>query len=174
MREGQFELTDPITKRRFQNSIKTISDFPLSSYETLIKELIEAQKAGYSFDFYNPNNFLVDKDNERINIVDLEKRKIKQENELGNILYCLSGANYLPTFMEAREKEYDESVKYEVKEDFTNVLGKFIKAMQLQGVKFDKNNEFLKVLVESDYFGDFLFEKDINKRWNALKEYGVL
>lgn len=53
-------------------SMRKLSDFPQSSFDDFMKKiafLINAIKARP--DFYNPNNFLIDYENKKINIVDV-------------------------------------------------------------------------------------------------------
>ena len=66
---------------------------------TLIDKFIELDEAGYKFDYYNPNNFLLDEDKGSIEIIDLDKYKAPYKNDLGNALWALTNIEYLNTYL---------------------------------------------------------------------------
>ena len=65
-------------EKEFNETLDTLMSLPDSTYSQLIDDIREIRKSGLDIDVINPNNFLLDMKNKRINIVDLH------ENTLGN------------------------------------------------------------------------------------------
>jgi len=76
------EVNDFINKDMAQ-----LSEFPQSSFDDLVKKVSFIHNTtDYKFDFYNPNNFLIDYKNKKINIVNISKINEPKYNECNNII----------------------------------------------------------------------------------------
>ena len=60
-------------KKSYLNDLETISNFPQSSYINYAKKLKKIDENGYKADSFNPNNYLLDVENQEINIIDSYK-----------------------------------------------------------------------------------------------------
>ena len=140
LREGAVSYEADSRKEKYSQSLKKVANMPIESYKTLIDEVEEAAKAGYTFDYLNSNNILVDDKNKRFNLIDMEKSR--QGVNYGNILYALTNYCYYPTYT---SNSFSNKVSSAEKDDATDntikIIQKFMVAMQQKGVKFDKQNK---------------------------------
>lgn len=139
LRSGEIEYESPIRKEKFANSIKTLANLPISSYEKLIDDYKKAADAGYFFDHLNSNNLLVDEENQTICFIDMSKRKDKPN--FGNLLSALTNSCYLDTYI----SNYDD---YPVSNDEKNmaikntitIINKYLEAMKNKNETIDFDN----------------------------------
>jgi hypothetical protein len=54
------------------SKLQMVSQMPQNTYNTLANEVKTICKGGYLFDFYNPNNILIDNEKKALNIVDID------------------------------------------------------------------------------------------------------
>ena len=144
----------------------------------LIDKFIELDEAGYKFDYYNPNNFLLDEDKGSIEIIDLDKYKAPYKNDLGNALWALTNIEYLNTYLSS----YDESShlisdndKNEAVGNTIEVISKYTKALQNKGKKYSSDGyEFMTQLFESYPMSFYLKTLDRSEKLQKLKDMGVM
>ena len=55
----------------FRNTMKDLAELPDKAYEKFIDDIISLRKLGFDIDTWNPNNYLLDKKNKCINIIDI-------------------------------------------------------------------------------------------------------
>ncbi len=60
-------------KKSYLNDLEIISNFPQSSFIDYAKKLKKIDENGYKADSFNPNNYLLDVENQQINIIDSYK-----------------------------------------------------------------------------------------------------
>lgn len=69
--QGKAYPSEGSVKTFIKHDMALLSEFPQESYDEFIKKLSFIQNATpHSFDFINPNNFIIDYKNKKINIVD--------------------------------------------------------------------------------------------------------
>lgn len=175
LREGELSYEASERKEHYASTIHKVAQLPVESYEKLITDIREAEKAGYRFDHLNSNNLLVDEENESINLIDMDKSRVPAN--LGNVLYALTNICYFSTF----SSKYDESPMSDDEimtaiKDTMDITDKFIQAMQNKGEKFNRNEcsyEFFN-LMSSLPFCFYCKTGDDNAKWNVLADKGVV
>lgn len=174
---GVVAYEDISRKRQYADSLKTIAEFPTKSYEELISNLLEAESHGYKFDSENSNNFLVDKDTQAINLIDMDKistkKDITKHNELGNALYALTNINYFSTYL-ADDSQISNEDKNDAIENTITVIEKYTDAMKNLGVKFSTDNGKLHQLLWSLPFTFFCRTNNDEEKWQKLDEMGLV
>ena len=138
LRKGELPYEALERKLHYAESIHDVAQLPVSAYEKLISDVISANEAGYSFDYLNSNNLLVDKNDKSINLIDMNKSG--GGVNLGNVLYALTNISYFSTY----SSSYDENPMSEddvnkALNDTIQIISKFMQAMQNMGLKLDKN-----------------------------------
>ena len=174
LRFGEISLHDISRKIQYSKSLKAIARFPISSYEKLLDDIIDIKQSGYSIDYENPNNFLYDEENQRINIIDLNRINTTNKNDFGNILSTIVGNKYSMIYMASAKGTINKADKDETIKNFVTVMDKFIKAMQNKNLKFDTKNYYFRELLENPLCDYFFDETDYTRRMDKLKEMGVI
>ncbi|MBQ8635183.1 hypothetical protein IJ425_03420 [bacterium] len=161
-------------KEKYARTIHKVSQLPVESFETLLQELKIANEAGYVFDHLNSNNLLVDEENQRINIIDMEKGSIIVD-PIADLFYALTNISYLKTYMAQYTNPTSEEERNKVIEDTITIIQKFTQAMQNQGMKFEKDNISLQA---DDVFRSYpcaaaFMARNKEEVWNALSQMGI-
>ncbi len=176
LRQGELPYEDMERKKYYASSIHKVAQMPLESYEKLIDNLQAVAKSGYSFDHLNSNNFLIDGDNNNINMIDMDK--VNKKVDYGNALYALTNINYFSTFASKYDKNpiSNEELEQAIN-DTVEIIEKFINAMQNKNVKFKNRHEysyeFMK-LFTSFPFAFYCKAIDENQKWEKLEQIGVV
>lgn len=174
LRAGESAYEDRGRKEHYAQCLQILADMPQEAYEQLLSNVAEIGEAGYKFDYYNPNNFLLDEENQQINMIDLEKANTKYNNNPGNLLWALSNIDYLSTYMSSMDNvPIEEDDKNKAFENTITILDKYIKAMQNQGLKFENGYEFNN-LVSSMPFSFLLRAVKNEDKYQKLQEMGVM
>ncbi len=117
-------------------SLKLLSSFPIDSFKEVVEEVVQANKAGLKFDFYNPNNIMIDEENKKINFVDVDKGSIHPlKNQLADILFSLLDGEFAKNF-----NKYCNSntKKNEARKYSYEIICKFETAVRACGADFQK------------------------------------
>ncbi len=110
------------------SSLKKMAQFPLEAYKQMIRDIMQANDAGYIFDFYNPNNIMLDDENKRINFVDVDPACKESVNyQFSDILYALLDGDFGITFLNSNE---DKDLIGQAKKYSDIIKEKFEKAIQ--------------------------------------------
>lgn len=139
IRDNDVPYEDYSRKEKYEKTIHETAKLPQKAYDTLISEIIEADKLGYKFDFLNSNNLLVDDKNEKINIIDMQKGGVNTDIMSG-LLYALTNIRYFKTYTATNYNQVSDEKKQQACQDTMEIIGKFVVAMKNQNVKFDLNN----------------------------------
>ena len=65
-----WRLGKSVNLETFWNTVEMLSKLPDKVYENYIDDVIKIREHGYDIDTWNPNNYLFDKESNRINIID--------------------------------------------------------------------------------------------------------
>lgn len=109
MRRGGIEAD-----KNYINSLKTLAEFPQSSFDEVAETFAMLNKQGYAFDPSKPGNFLIDAKNKKINLVDLNPTKTPH-NALSYMLIPMIDTSYFNSFKKNKvgtEPEFQEINKY--------------------------------------------------------------
>lgn len=162
-------------KEYYANSLLKLASLPQSSYETLIDEMIKASEMGYHFDHLNSNNLLLDMENQRINLIDMEKSK--RPVDWGDTLYALTNINYFSTY----SGKYDPNPMTQedissVVQNTLEIIEKFTKAMQNKGVKFNEVGSYsveFEDFLRSPICSIFCKTGDKEEKLQTFKQMGI-
>ncbi len=161
-------------KEYYAKTIAQTASLPLEAYEKLISDFQKVYKAGYHFDHLNSNNLLIDEKNKSINLIDLDKLKMKPN--YGNLLYALTNIGYFETYTSAYDSNpVSDEKKNEVTFNTMQIIDKFTKAMQKQNVKFKMDEisyEFMKFLTSLPCYC-FCQTTDFNTIWVKFEQMGI-
>ena len=175
LREGEVPYEHISRKEYYANSIHEVAQLPVSAFEQLIDELKTAGEEGYAFDYLNSNNFLVDTENQKINLIDMDKGSRKPKWD--NILYALTNIYYYGTYTSYyAEPAMSEEQKQQVTNDTMTIIKKFIAAMKTKGEKFDRYNlsyEFQTTMAHSLPFLMTFMVFDKEAAFDKLEKMGV-
>ena len=179
LREGELRYEAIERKEHYANSLQFLADAPIEAYDSLMDKFSELDEAGYKFDYYNPNNFLLDKEKGTIEIIDLDKMSKPYENDLGNALWALTNIEYLNTYLTDSYNENDPKISDEDKnraiKNTLNVIDKYTKAMQKKGKKFSQNGyEFTVHLLGSFPMSIFLQTNSQSEKIEKLRNMGLI
>ena len=162
-------------KEYYAASLEKLASLPQSSYETLIDELIEASEMGYHFDHLNSNNLLLDMENQRINLIDMEKSK--RPVDWGDTLYALTNINYYSTYTSPYgEAPMSQDDIYKVQKNSVEIVDKFTKAMQNKGVKFNRVGFYsveFEDFLRSPICSIFCKTSDKDEKLQTFKRMGI-
>ncbi len=163
-------------KKHYSHCLRILANLPQESYDKLVRELSQIGNLGYRFDYYNPNNFMLDENNSQINIIDLEEIKKGFENDLGNALWALSDIMYLSTFMSSKDDELiSDEEKNAAFQNTITIIDKYVKALKNNGLKFSTQGyEFYTQVLDSLPMSFYLATADMEEKCQKLREIGVL
>lgn len=134
-RQGVAPYEDFSRKEKYARTMHKLSQLPIESFEQLIKDYKEAQGAGYSFDYLNSNNLLVDENNKKINLIDMSKGA---PTDISGLFYALVNAQYYRTFTSTEYNVIDEKSRMQTTSEVVQIIRKFVQAMKNQGETFDR------------------------------------
>ena len=158
LREGLASYEDYSRKEKYARTIHKVAQLPVQAYERLILEFLEAKNAGYSFDHLNSNNLLVDSENERINIVDMEHGEI---GNLASLLYALTNIQYNSTFCDEWYNPVPEEQRTQAKNDTIEIIVKFMEALDELGLSYDTSKTPGDVVLGLHYNSLFAMAQNI-------------
>ncbi len=174
IRPGVLPYEAPERKAKYAESLVKLAVLPVESYEKLISYIKEAADAGYIFDHLNSNNLLLDEKNKSINIIDMDKGKMKPD--FGNVLYALTNINYFKTYAGSNGGQETNQDDIEAAIDNTiAITHKFILAMQKQKVKFNGPNSSMEFhnLLHSYPMACMVKDFDASKVYKLFETNGV-
>lgn len=176
LREEAFPYEDNSRKTHFAHCLKTLAEMPDETYDLLIEDLIVSGEAGYKFDHLNSNNFLIDENTQKINIIDMGKTVKPHKDRFGNTLYALTNIEFLEEYLR-KDSGYEPENPNEINKTIGNmitVMEKYTKAVKNHYQKYNKNSyEFHKLLnnlVSSFWLKTNSYEEKLEK----LKQMDVL
>lgn len=176
IKENDIPYEDYSRKEKYEKTIHKTAKLPQKAFDTLISEIIEADKLGYKFDFLNSNNLLVDEKNERINIIDMQKGGASADIMSG-LLYALTNIRYFKTYTAQNYNPVSDEKKQQAYQDTMEIIGKFVLAMKNQNVKFDMKNISLEAnmfLFSSAPFKGASNVQTDREVIEKLKEFGII
>ena len=179
LREDELPYETTERKEHYAKCLQFLADAPIEAYYSLMDKFSELDCAGYKFDYYNPNNFLLDKEKGTIEIIDLDKMSKPYENDLGNALWALTDIEYLNTYLTDSYNENDPKISDEDKtraiKNTLVVIDKYTKAMQKKGKKFSQNGyEFTVHLLGSFPMSIFLQTNSQSEKIEKLRNMGLI
>lgn len=97
-------------------NLKTVANIPQKAYNNLAEEIKTVTKKKHFFDFYNPNNILIDKQKQEFNLVDVEPCVTKIRNYINfcsskNLFLSLIDNYFMPNVYESASKEEQKMIK---------------------------------------------------------------
>lgn len=135
-----YDISTTVSKENIDmhiSSLKKMSSLPLEAYSDMIDDVITANNAGFKFDYYNPNNILIDEDNKKIGFVDVTEEDIYPlKNQLPDILYCMLDGEFAINFNRSANSI---GRKFEAQRYSNEIFSKFIMALEKKGIKLDKS-----------------------------------
>ena len=137
IKENEKSYEDYSRKEKYERTIHKLAQLPVESYEQLLSDFVEADRLGYVFDYLNSNNLLVDEENKKINLIDMEKYGLA--GNLSGLLYSLTNAQYYRTYCDKYYMPVSEAQREQATNDTIEIIKKFTLAMKKQGLKFDRN-----------------------------------
>lgn len=168
---NKINTNSPISKEEsysFLSSINLISKFPQNSFDDYAKQLKTLSDKGYKQDSINPNNILVDFDNQKLHIIDFFKADNEAHTnsriDLINVLLDFS-------FFDKFYANLDDESKIELLNSSKEIVEKCNIASRKMGIIQDEET-YLKYLTEVDkWFGIHLKHKggDYRDRYDRLK-----
>ena len=176
IREGELPYEARERKEHYAKCLNILANMPQEAYDRLIDELGELDGASYRFDYYNPNNFLLDNEDAKINIIDIDKTASGFKNDLGNILWALSGIGYFDTYMSDYDgAKMDDAAREEAIKNTITIIDKYTQALKNKGAKYSREGyEFTTKLLSSLPFSFYLRSVNNEQKMQKLQEMGVL
>lgn len=175
LRPGELPYEARERKEHYAKCLQILADMPQESYDELVHNLSELGEAGYRFDYYNPNNFLLDEEGGKINIIDLEKTQKGSKNDLGNALWALSNISYLTTFMSKHDNSpMPEEESNKAFENTMTVIDKYTKAMKNNGEKYSPDGYEFFQLMNSLPMSFYLRSMNIEEKRQKMVDMGVM
>ena len=174
LKPNEVPYEDYERKYHFAKCIEILANMPQATFDKLVEELDVAGCAGYKFDYYNPNNFLLDEDGDKISIIDLEYTGHKFDNDYGNALYALCSFSYLPTFLSSMDNSPvdGEMINYTMK-NLIQVIDKYTKALKNNNKHYTMESRGFVEMLSSIPMMFYLKERDSDKMLEKLREMGV-
>lgn len=177
LRPGVLSYDDDSRKRHFAHCMKVLAEMPDETYDLLIEDLIVSGEACYKFDHFNSNNFLIDEEGEKINLIDMDKMSQPHKDRFGNTLYALVNSEFFPTYFSNYSgyvPEY-EGEKEDTLKNIVTILDKYTRALQRNHQKFNKTSyEFYMDLMMSMPVSFWLQTFDMKEKLQKLSDMGVL
>ena len=173
LRDGEIEYENYSRKEKYAQSLNSLAKLPVEAFEKLISDVTEASEAGYSFDYLNSNNLLVDEENQAINLIDMDKSKMGVS--YGNVLYALTNIDYFDTYTSRYLNPVSNEEIQNAIMNTMNITQKYIQAMKNQNVKFDKYNQSIEFnsFVGSLPMSYLCKTMDTDKKWEYFEQQGV-
>ncbi len=129
----------------FKETFKMLRELPDKVFLRYIDDILKIKEAGYHTDTYNPNNYLYDAENERINIIDILKNYKKEHSlEMEEFFPLLNAKKYLGIVYNMNLEERKQLVK-----DTKSFIDRMIKLAKEKG--FDIKMEELDYLKKQDF-----------------------
>ncbi len=148
----------------FLSDVRQISQFSQKSFDDYAEKLKILDNMGYKADSFNPNNYLIDYDNQSINIIDAYKYKIDSHLNTRYDLFCplVDYLNFEAFFDSMNEKQ---------KVEFVNLALTLFDKCTIAAKKFN-------ISLSEDTFREFVsridYREDNNSRnlsrFNTLKK----
>ncbi|MDD3419417.1 MAG: hypothetical protein PHE78_02325 [Candidatus Gastranaerophilales bacterium] len=97
-------------------NLKAIANMPQKAYNNLAKEIKTVTKKKYFFDFYNPNNILIDEKKQEFNLVDIEPCVTKIRDYINfcskkHLFLSLIDNYFMPNVYKSASKEDKKSIR---------------------------------------------------------------
>ena len=163
-----------VTKKEAQSflcSIKEIAEFPEKSYFVYAEALKKLSEKGYKQDSINPNNILIDYENQKINVIDFF---VADDPAHVNTSYDLSSVLLDFTLFESFYEKLSKNEQKELVRYSKAIIKKCRKAAKMAGICTDENT-YLKYLENVDkWFGAPLVNKGGNFKARYLNMKNIL
>ncbi len=176
LREEVLPYEDDSRKRHFARSINALAQMPDETYDQLIEDLLVSGEAGYKFDPENSNNFLIDEENQRINIIDMSPAEKPHKDRFGNTLYALINLEFLGEYMRSGsgyEPENPNEINDTIGKMF-DVIDKYTDAMKKKLQKFNMSSFRFNDFMHNPISSFWLRTGDFDEKVNKLREMGLL
>lgn len=166
-------------KIHYAKSMEALANMPDETYDELIDDIINAGEAGYKFDMYNSNNFLIDEENQRINLIDMPKVAKPHKDRFGDTLYALINLEFFSEYTRSSADYHPENhgKPREINDTIINILtilDKYTNAMERKLQKYNQNSFYFRKILLS-MIGDFwLGRGDLYQKYDKLREMNVL
>lgn len=151
-----------------EKCLKILANMPDSAYENFVDDVAYLAKKGYSIDDYNSNNYLLDEENGRINIVDIDKTNIPYPARFGNLIYALIDLRFIDNYFSDLKYQPNSKKEAEITQNVATIIDKYINAVKTRGYKFSLKEDFelppvLKHPVSNQYFQTSDYNEKIEK-----------
>ncbi len=174
LKPNEVPYEDYERKYHFAKCIEILANMPQETFDKLVEELDIAGYAGYKFDYYNPNNFLLDENGNIISIIDLEYTGHKFNNDYGNALYALCSFSYLPTFLSSMDNSpVDGEMINDTMRNLIQVIDKYTQALKNNNKCYTMESRGFVEILNSIPMMFYLKERDSDKMLEKLREMGV-
>ncbi len=129
--------------RLHHNLLKTLAEFPQSSFDECIKNANTIDNLGYEFDCTNPHNFMLDIETKSINFIDINDLNVHNKNPYGDILFALLGGDFALNILNS---DCSENIKNTAINYSNSIINKYFSAMKKNNKKFEVQGLFTKLL----------------------------
>ncbi len=158
------------TVQKHLDSLKKMSQLPISSYEKLLDDITYINKRGYKIDAGNPYNFMVDWENERVRFVDIaDKLDDKRSRQYADVLFALLDGDYGRDF---KFSDRPDNEKQQASISSKRICSKFLSTMIRKHLKFSFTPNFSKVL-SSEALEATIGESNPDRKLEKLQELGL-
>ncbi len=155
--------------KEFLNSIEKIAQFDEAAFDDYAKQLKTLGSKGYKMDSINPNNLLIDYENEKIHIIDFFKNADPSHiNSRLDLTNCLLDFSFFDRFYE----KLDEDDKQRLLDTGKTIIEKCNDAASKHNLPQDEDT-YVNYLANVDkWFGWALVDigGDYRTRFNRMKE----
>ena len=161
--------TDATSKKHLE-SLKKMSELPISSYEKLLDDITYINKRGYKIDANNPYNFMVDWENQSVKFVDIADRlDDKKTRQYGDVLFALLDGDFGYNFKFSKRPEQE---KIQASISSKRICSKFLSTMIRKHLKFSSTPNLSKVM-STEPFECTIGENRPDKKLEKLAELGL-
>lgn len=163
-------------KEHYAKCMKALAEMPDSTYDQLIDDLLIAGEACYKFDTENSNNFLIDEENQRINLIDMSPTSKPHKDRFGNTLYALINAEFLDHYISS-DSGYvpkDPEEKNNTVINVLTIMDKYTQAMRRKLQKYNLNSFQFHMLLNRAIGSFWLKTWDSQEKIQKLRDMGVL
>lgn len=176
LRDGCICYEDDSRKHHFAHCLKTLAELPDETYNLLIEDLIVSGEAGYKFDHLNSNNFLIDENAQKINIIDMGRTAKPHKDRFGNTLYALTNIEFLNEYLR-KDSGYEPENENEQNETIGNmikVMEKYTKAVKNHHQKYNKDSYEFHLLLNNPVSSYWLRAGSYEDKLEKLRQMDVL